>query len=95
MRIEFRVFKEVYNDGRLVDYSIGEAYYDDEGRIFAWTINEPIGTSGCKISDTDGLGDLECQLGEMLQTLKLPVLDVADLPDEGAVNFFEELEKKL
>ncbi|MGQ4893488.1 MAG: hypothetical protein ACP6IQ_02560 [Candidatus Njordarchaeia archaeon] len=84
MSWNYRVFevhsKGLFGEGRK-HYEIREVYYDNKGKIEAWTA-EPMSPFG------DGFNDLKGDMRLMFEAFKKPVLRVVDDKIIGEVETF-------
>ena len=68
-------------------YGIHEAYYDENGKVFAIT-EESTGPSG------NTLEELKQSLEWMEKSLEHPILDYDKIPEEGAINPLDQIENE-
>jgi hypothetical protein len=76
-----RVVKRTYSTEKYSEdyFSIHEAYYDENGKIFAIT-DSGVPPGG------ESLEDLKWSVEQMKKALDHPVLDYDSIPEEGAIN---------
>jgi hypothetical protein len=72
-----RVVRRTFEDDDEVRYGIYEAYYDDNGLIWAIT-EKPVNV------DADDIDGLRKQLEWMQKALEHPILDYNNIPEPGA-----------
>jgi len=68
-----------------VTYGIHEAFYDDNGKVFAIT-QEPVEVAG------DDIDSLKQTLEWMEKCLEHPILEYENIPEEGAKNYTNEID---
>jgi len=69
---------------------IHEVFVDDNGKVFATTV-EP---EKVYVDEDEGVDALRIYLGWMLECLNKPILDYDCIPEDGAINAFENVDKE-
>lgn len=77
-----RVIRHDLKDGHVPYYGIHEVYCDENGKI--WACTEKAKITAWEATEEENLPALRQELKWMLEALDAPILDIENIPEEGA-----------